>query len=107
MTYNVFGGTLNLAQPTICLFPSGSAGGTDVVQGTCGKNGPNPKQIATVLISFVSCTVGSLHHRKKVPEILSGGFQIITGQRSRSANQRREYKSGPIKDVHIMFGVDL
>ena len=44
---------------------------------------------------------------KKVPEILSGGFQIIRGQRTRSANQRREYKSGPIKDVHIVFGVDL
>jgi len=44
---------------------------------------------------------------KKVPEILSGGFQIIRGQRSRSANQRREYKSWPIKDVHIVFGVDL
>jgi len=24
-----------------------------IVQGTCGKNWPNPKQIATVLISFV------------------------------------------------------
>ena len=35
---------------------------------------------------------------KIVPEILSGRFQIIRGQRSRSANQRREYKSGPIKD---------
>jgi len=33
---------------------------------------------------------------KKVPEILSGRFQIIRGQRSRSANQRWEYKSGPI-----------
>jgi len=30
-----------------------------IVQGTCGQNGPNPKQIATVLISFVSCTMGS------------------------------------------------
>ena len=44
---------------------------------------------------------------KKVPEILSGIFQIIRGQRSRSANQRREYKSGPIKDVHIVFSVNL
>jgi len=33
--------------------------------------------------------------------------QIIKGQRSRSANQRRQYKSGPIKDVYIVFGVDL
>jgi len=30
-----------------------------LVQGTCGQYGPNPKQIATVLISFVSCTIGS------------------------------------------------
>ena len=50
---------------------------------------------------------GVLSTTKKVPEILSGGFQIIRGQRSRSANQRREYKSGPIKDVHIVFGVNL
>ena len=74
------------------------------------KNGPNPKQIATVLISFVSCTtttMGSPPPPKKVPEILNGGFQIIRGQRSRSANQRRECKSGPINDVHILFGVDL
>jgi len=78
-----------------------------IVQATCGKNGPNPKQIATVLISFVSCTMGSPPPPKKVPEILSGRFQIIIGQRSRSANQRREYKSGLTKDVHIVFGVDL
>jgi len=40
--------------------------------------------------------MGSPPLPKKVPEILSGGFQIIRGQRSRSANQRREYKCGPI-----------
>jgi len=45
--------------------------------------------------------------KKKVPEILSGCFQIIRGQSSRSANQRQEYKCGPIKDVYIVFGVDL
>jgi len=38
-----------------------------VVQGICGQNGPNPKQIATVLISFVSCTMGSPPPRKKSP----------------------------------------
>ena len=53
------------------------------------------------------CTMGSPSLPKKVREILSGGFQIIRGQRSRSANQRREYKRGPIKDVYIVFGVDL
>jgi len=80
-----------------------------LVQDTCGvvEEWANPKQIATVLISFVSCTMGSPPPPKKVPEILNGGFQIIRGQSSRSANQRRECKSWPIKDVHILFGVDL
>jgi len=65
----------------------------EVVQGNCGIT-PNKLQQFWSLSFHVLWRPSTT---KKVPEILSGGFQIIRGQRSRSANQRREYESGPIK----------
>jgi len=75
-----------------------------IVQGHCDIT-PNKLQQFWSLLFHVLW--GSPPLPKKVPEILNDGFQIIRGQRSRSANQRREYKCGPIKDVYIVFGVDL
>jgi len=54
---------------------------TELVQGTCGTNRPNPKQIATVLISFVSCTMGSPPPPKKSPR--DSEWRISNYQRSK------------------------
>jgi len=52
-----------------------------IVQDTCGQNGPNPKQIATVLISFVSCTMGSPPSPKKSPRDSEWRFSNYQGSK--------------------------